>query len=44
LQLPFPPRFGRPAEFAALVEHILENPMLNGELIRLDRGLRMTAR
>lgn len=43
-QLPFPPRFGRPDEFAALVEHILENPMLNGEVIRLDGGLRMGPR
>lgn len=42
-QIPFPPRFGRPEEFAALVEHILENPMLNGEVIRLDGGLRMPA-
>ncbi len=43
-QIPFPPRFGRPEEFAALVEHILANPMLNGEVIRLDGGLRMGAR
>ena len=43
-QIPFPPRFGRPEEFAALVEHILANPMLNGEIIRLDGGLRMGAR
>ena len=43
-QIPFPPRFGRPAEFAALVEQILENPMLNGEVLRLDGGLRMAAR
>lgn len=43
-QVPFPPRFGRPEEFAALVEHILENPMLNGEVIRLDGAVRMAAR
>jgi NAD(P)-dependent dehydrogenase (short-subunit alcohol dehydrogenase family) len=40
-QIPFPQRFGRPDEFAALVEHILANPMLNGSVIRLDAGLRM---
>jgi len=43
-QIPFPPRFGRPAEFAALVEHVLVNRMLNGTVIRLDGGLRMAAR
>ena len=43
-QVPFPPRLGRPAEFAALVRHILENEMLNGEVIRLDGGLRMAPR
>lgn len=42
--VPFPPRLGRPAEFAALVRHILENIMLNGEVIRLDGALRMGAR
>lgn len=41
LQVPFPPRLGRPSEFAALVRHIVENPYLNGECIRLDGGLRM---
>jgi NAD(P)-dependent dehydrogenase (short-subunit alcohol dehydrogenase family) len=41
--VPFPPRLGRPAEFAALVRHILENSMLNGEVIRLDGALRMGA-
>ncbi|MBM4313695.1 MAG: 3-hydroxyacyl-CoA dehydrogenase [Deltaproteobacteria bacterium] len=41
---PFPKRLGRPAEFAALVGHIIENPMLNGECIRLDGAVRMTAR
>ena len=40
-QIPFPSRLGRPAEFAALVRHIVENPMLNGETIRLDGALRM---
>ena len=40
-QIPFPSRLGRPAEFAALVRHIVENSMLNGETIRLDGALRM---
>jgi NAD(P)-dependent dehydrogenase (short-subunit alcohol dehydrogenase family) len=40
-QVPFPPRLGRPDEFAQLVQHILENPMLNGETIRLDGAIRM---
>ena len=39
--VPFPPRLGRPAEFAQLVQHIIQNPMLNGETIRLDGALRM---
>lgn len=43
-QVPFPPRLGQPAEYAALVAHIFENPMLNGEVIRLDGALRMPAR
>jgi hypothetical protein len=43
-QVPFPPRLGRPAEYAALVRHIFENPMLNGEVIRLDGALRMGPR
>ena len=43
-QTPFPPRLGRPHEFAALAEHIIENTMLNGEVIRLDGALRMPAR
>lgn len=42
--VPFPKRLGRPAEYAALVRHIIENPMLNGECIRLDGAVRMTAR
>ncbi len=41
---PFPPRLGRPDEFAALVEHVILNPMLNGEVIRLDGALRMPPR
>ncbi len=40
-QIPFPPRLGRPDEFAALVEHIIANTMLNGEVIRLDGAVRM---
>ncbi len=39
--VPFPSRLGRPAEFALLVRQIAENPMLNGEVIRLDGALRM---
>jgi NAD(P)-dependent dehydrogenase (short-subunit alcohol dehydrogenase family) len=39
--VPFPPRLGRPEEFASLVRHIVENPMLNGEVIRLDGAIRM---
>ena|SRR5579864_3313 len=40
-QVPFPSRLGRPEEYAALARHIVENPMLNGEVIRLDGALRM---
>ena len=40
-QVPFPARAGHAKEFAALVEHIFYNPMLNGEVIRLDAALRM---
>jgi NAD(P)-dependent dehydrogenase (short-subunit alcohol dehydrogenase family) len=40
-QVPFPPRLGRPEEFAALAKHIVENEMLNGETIRLDGAIRM---
>jgi 3-hydroxyacyl-CoA dehydrogenase/3-hydroxy-2-methylbutyryl-CoA dehydrogenase len=40
-QIPFPPRLGRPVELAFLVQQIIENPMLNGETIRLDGALRM---
>jgi NAD(P)-dependent dehydrogenase (short-subunit alcohol dehydrogenase family) len=43
-QIPFPSRLGRPDEFAALARHIVENPMLNGEVIRLDGALRMAPR
>ena len=42
--VPFPPRLGRPDEFAALAVHIVENEMLNGEVIRLDGALRMPPR
>ncbi|MGB6742782.1 MAG: 3-hydroxyacyl-CoA dehydrogenase [Terracidiphilus sp.] len=42
--VPFPQRLGRPTEFAALVRHICENTMLNGEVIRLDGALRMAPR
>jgi NAD(P)-dependent dehydrogenase (short-subunit alcohol dehydrogenase family) len=40
-QVPFPSRLGRPPEYAALVRHIFENEMLNGEVIRLDGAIRM---
>ncbi len=43
-QVPFPSRLGHPDEYAALVQHIVENPMLNGEVIRLDGAIRMTPR
>ncbi len=43
-QVPFPRRLGRPEEYALLVLHILENPMLNGEVVRLDGALRMAPR
>jgi NAD(P)-dependent dehydrogenase (short-subunit alcohol dehydrogenase family) len=43
-QVPFPPRLGKPEEYAFLVRHIIENPMLNGEVIRLDGAIRMAAR
>ena len=39
--MPFPSRLGRPEEYAALVRHIVENEMLNGEVIRLDGAIRM---
>lgn len=40
-QVPFPSRLGQPSEYAALVKHIAENAMLNGEVIRLDGAIRM---
>src|SRR5689334_22578287 len=40
-QVPFPSRLGRPDEYAALVRHVFENEMLNGEVIRLDGAIRM---
>ncbi len=43
-QVPFPPRFGKPDEFAALAQHIFENPMLNGAVLRLDAAVRMAAK
>ncbi len=43
-QVPHPARLGRPEEYAALVRHIVENPMLNGETIRLDGAIRMAPR
>ena len=43
-QVPFPSRLGRPEEYAALVRHIVENEMLNGEVIRLDGAIRMAPR
>lgn len=43
-QVPFPSRLGKPAEFASTVQHIVENPMLNGEVIRLDGAIRMAPR
>jgi NAD(P)-dependent dehydrogenase (short-subunit alcohol dehydrogenase family) len=43
-QVPFPSRLGRPAEYGALVAHIITNEMLNGEVIRLDGALRMAPR
>jgi NAD(P)-dependent dehydrogenase (short-subunit alcohol dehydrogenase family) len=43
-QVPFPPRLGRPDEYAALARHIIENVVLNGEVIRLDGAIRMGAK
>src|SRR5882672_9185017 len=40
-QVPFPPRLGKPSDYAQLVKHIVENEMLNGEVIRLDGAIRM---
>ncbi len=43
-QVPFPPRLGKPEEYAALAKHIVENELLNGTVIRLDGAIRMGAR
>ena len=43
-QVPFPSRLGHPGEYARLVAHIIDNPMLNGEVIRLDGAIRMAPR
>jgi NAD(P)-dependent dehydrogenase (short-subunit alcohol dehydrogenase family) len=43
-QTPHPARLGKPEEYADLVAHIVENPMLNGETIRLDGAIRMAPR
>ncbi|MGM0451885.1 MAG: 3-hydroxyacyl-CoA dehydrogenase [Thermodesulfobacteriota bacterium] len=43
-QLPFPSRFGRPDEYAQMVQSVLANPVLNGETIRLDSAMRMQAK
>jgi NAD(P)-dependent dehydrogenase (short-subunit alcohol dehydrogenase family) len=43
-QVPFPSRLGKPDEYAKLVRSIIENPMLNGETIRLDGAIRMAPR
>ncbi|NNL43491.1 MAG: SDR family NAD(P)-dependent oxidoreductase, partial [Desulfobacterales bacterium] len=44
LMIPFPKRLGKPVEFALLAKHIIENPILNGEIIRLDSAIRMATR
>jgi hypothetical protein len=44
LMVPFPKRLGRPPEYAMLAKHIIENPLLNGETIRLDQAIRMAAK
>lgn len=43
-QVPFPSRLGNAAEFAEMVDHITQNSMLNGEIIRLDGAIRMAPR
>jgi len=43
-QVPFPSRLGRPDEYANLAKFMIENPMINGEVVRLDGSIRMTAR
>ena len=42
--IPFPARLGKPAEYAQLVLHFVENPVINGETVRLDGGIRMAPR
>ncbi len=42
-QVPFPKRMGDPDEFAFLLEHVIRNPMMNGETVRIDAGVRMAA-
>ncbi|MDX1737138.1 MAG: SDR family oxidoreductase, partial [Alphaproteobacteria bacterium] len=42
--LPFPSRFGKPEEYAKLVLHMIDNPIMNGETVRLDSALRMQPR
>jgi hypothetical protein len=42
--VPFPKRLGKPAEYADLARHIVENPVLNGETIRLDSAIRMAGK
>ena len=44
LMIPFPKRLGKPTEFALLAKHIIENPILNGEIIRLDSAIRMATK
>ncbi len=41
--IPFPSRLGRPSEFAALAVHMIENAMLNGEVVRIDGAIRLSA-
>jgi hypothetical protein len=43
-QVPHPSRLGDPGEYAAVVEHIVSNAMINGEVIRLDGAIRMAPR
>jgi NAD(P)-dependent dehydrogenase (short-subunit alcohol dehydrogenase family) len=43
-QVPYPPRLGRPEEFAELAEHMIRNGMLNGEVVRLDGAMRLAPR
>ena len=43
-QVPFPSRLGQPDEYAAMVHHVTQNSMLNGEVIRLDGAIRMAPR